>query len=418
VPTATPSFTQTSTLTATFTSTSLPTATLDPKCGRAGFVSDITVPDGTIINATEKFTKTWRFKNIGSCTWTTSYKFVFIGGDKMDALDSISLPNNVAPGETIDISITLTAPENPGTYKGNWSFEDNIGKQFGLGSSGTGQIWVQVKVVATPTNTPTVSPEFTQTITSTAEPTQEATREPTAVVPSNTRQVEILAYDFVSEICSAQWLISNVQQPCPGSGSEAQKFINLVTLPTLEDGTTLNNPAILIGPDNTNGSSQGIYPEFLVQDGDHFRAIASCEANSTTCSALFRVSYQDASNAIVDLWAVGEFYDQKYTQIDVDLSALAGQKIKFILDVTPLNTDPTNHVFWASPGIYREPLPTATSTITPTVTATITPIPTATVLPSPTVSPTPAPQTETETLTTFEKIQKFFTDIFKNIFGG
>jgi hypothetical protein len=228
--------------------------------------------------------------------------------------------------------------------------------------------------------------------------------------------LETLTYDFVSEICSAQWLSNNTLQPCPGSGSEAQNAISLVTLPTLEDGTTLNRPAIMISPSNTAGSLQGIYPDYLVQPGDHFRAIASCEANSIPCSALFRVSYQEGSNAVLDLWAVGEFYDLKYTQIDIDISALAGHKVKFILDVTPLNADPGNHVFWASPGIYREPLPTATPTIVPTATATITPVPTATLFPTPTS--TPRPQAEPESLSTFEKIQKFFSDLFKNLFGG
>lgn len=330
----------------------------------------------------------------------------------MEAIDSITLPNNVTPNETIDISIDLIAPATPSIYRGNWSFEDNTGKQFGLGSSGNGQIWVQVKVVLAPIASSTSSPIDESTQTST--PTNEPTSEPTSAIPFNASQTEILAYDFVSEICSAQWLTNNVQQPCPGSSSEAQNAISLVTLPTLEDGTTLNNPAILISPNN-NGPIQAIYPEYLVQPGDHFRAIASCESNSTTCSALFRVSYQDATNAIVDLWAVGEFYDQKYTQIDIDMGPLAGQKIKLILDVTSLNANPGNQVFWASPGIYREPLPTVTPTIVPTATATITPIPTATA--QPTATPTPMPQAQPEPQSMLEKIQKFFSDIFKNLSG-
>jgi hypothetical protein len=323
----------------------------------------------------------------------------------MDALDFIAIPKAVAPGETIDISIDLIAPTTPGIYKGVWSFQDNSGKQFGLGPSSNGQIWVQVEVVLEPTNTAVPLPLSTQT--------SEPIIEPTIAPP-----LETLTYDFVSEICSAQWLSNNVQQPCPGSSSEAQNIISLVTLPTLEDGATFNNPAIMIIPSNTQGSIQGIYPEYLVQPGDHFRAIASCEANSISCSALFRVSYQDGSNAITDLWAIGEFYDQKYTQIDIDISDLAGQKVKFILDVTPLNIDPGNHVFWASPGIYRKPLPTATPTIAPTATqtATITPSPTVTLMPSPT--PAPIPQTEIQPQPVLEQIWKFFEDLFKNLFGG
>ncbi len=334
----------------------------------------------------------------------------------MNAIKSITLPNNVAAGATIDISSDLTAPANAGTYRGNWSFEDGNGKRFGLGSSGNGQIWVQVKVILAPTHTPTLEPVSLQTATPTNEPISTLTVEPTITVPFSAAETKTLAYDFVSEICSAQWFSNSIQLPCPGSSNEAQNTISLVTLPTLEDGSTLNNPAIMISP--ANGSIQGIYPEYLVQPGDHFRAIASCEANSITCSALFRVSYQDASNAIVDLWAVGEFYDQKYTQIDVDLSAIAGQKVKFILDITPLNTDPGNHAFWALPGIYGEPLPTATPTTAPTATATITPIPTVTPQPSPTAAATPLPKTEPAPLSTFEKIQKFFVDIFKSILGG
>jgi hypothetical protein len=377
------------------------------------FVSDITIPDGTVVNSTEKFTKTWRFKNIGTCQWTTSYKFVFIGGDKLDAADSITLPSNVDPGQTIDISVDFTAPATPGAYKGNWSFEDNAGHKFGIGLLAKGQIWVQVKVVSAPTSTPTPLSKST----STNEPASNATIEPTVIIPLNTPALETLAFDMVSQICSAQWLNNSVQQPCPGPGSEAQNAVSLVTSPTLEDGVTLDSPAIMISPVKSNGSVRGIYPEYLVQPGDHFRAIAGCEANSLSCSALLRVNYQDASNAIVDLWAVGEFYDHKYTQIDIDLSALAGQKVKLILDITPLNTDPGNHVLLASPGIYRAlpptATPTATATIAPTATATTTPKPTATPLPSSTPMPTP----QTESPTWMEKIQKLLNDIFKS-FGG
>ena len=324
----------------------------------------------------------------------------------MDAVDFINLPRKVAPNETIDISIDLVAPAIPSKYKGVWLFEDNTtGRRFGLGKSSTGQIWVQVKVISAPTSTPAPLPEPTQTIIATNS-------QLLSIFPLRTQ-----VYDFASQICSAQWQSNIGAEPCTGSGGEAQGAIAFVTQPALEDGIILNNPAILINPTSQNGFVRGTYPEYLVQPGDHFQAIASCEVNATSCSALFRVSYQDSSNAIVDLWAVGEFYDQKYTKIDIDLGSLAGKKVKFILDVTPLNTDPNNRVFWASPGIYRESPPTSTPTIIPTATytTTVTPPPTVTPIPSPTS--TPAPQ-EKIPETTLEKIQKFFDDLFKNLFGG
>ncbi len=321
----------------------------------------------------------------------------------MGAPDSITLPHKVAPNETIDISINIAAPITPSKYKGVWSFEDNTGKRFGLGKSSTGQIWVQVKVISAPTSTLTPSLEPTPAILTTNSP------------PSTTSPFETQVYDFVSQICSAQWQSNIGAEPCPRSDSEAQGAITLITQPTLEDGVTLNNPAILINAGNVNGFVRGTYPEYLAQPGDHFRAIASCEANAISCSALFRVSYQDDSNAIVDLWAVGEFYDQKYTKIDIDLGSLAGKKVKFILDVTPLNADPNNRVFWASPSIYRELLPTTTPTSSPTATYTPTIAPPPTITPIPSSTSTPIPQ-ETNPGSTLEKIQKFFDDLFKSLF--
>jgi hypothetical protein len=372
------------------------------------------------VTTSEKFTKTWRFKNVGTCTWKTSYKFVFIGGDQMGAVDSIQLPSNVDPGQTIDISIDLTAPTLPGIYKGIWSFENTDGRKFGLGTSANGQIWVQVKVLSGPTPTPTVQSQPTQTSQATATTGPGAstpTAAPTTAVPLNTPSAEDFSYNMVSQACSAQWQSNKVQQPCPGPGNEAQG-IRLVQSPTLEDGTTVNIPAIMMYPGNANVETQGTYPEYQVQPGDHFRAIASCEMNSVSCSALLRVSYQDSSNNITDLWAVGEFYDQKHTKIDIDISALAGQKVKFILGVTPLNANPENHVLWIAPGIYHETPPTATPTVTPTTaptaTATRTPVPTAT--PQPTPLPGLTPQPGVKSLE--EKLQDFLGNIFKSIFGG
>jgi hypothetical protein len=320
----------------------------------------------------------------------------------MGAPDFISLPKIVTPGETIDISIQLTAPDSPGTYKGIWSFEDLNGKRFGSATASAGEIWVQVQVITAPTSTPTLTPLPTQTSTATLQPPYLGAS-------------EILAYDFIAQSCSAAWTMDDVTIPCPGSDVQAQTS---VTLPVLEDGTTSLYPALRVEPGKANGTIAGVYPDYLVQPGDHFRAIASCGLNVSTCSVLFRLSYQDASGLIADLWAVGEFYDQKNTAVNVDLSPLAGQTVRLILNVTALNGDTQNNAYWVSPGLYRIPLPTATATLTPTATSTETPTPTATETPGPTATATPVPQEKTEPPTLWESIQKFFDDLFKQLFGG
>jgi len=93
-----------------------PTNTPSP-CNNALFVSE-TVPDGTEYDVGENFTKTWRLKNVGTCTWNTNYKLVFISGNAMGGAASKNLTSSIAPGQTVSLSVSLTAPSSAGTHKG------------------------------------------------------------------------------------------------------------------------------------------------------------------------------------------------------------------------------------------------------------------------------------------------------------
>ena len=131
--------------------TETPKATLEPSatslpCDAIKFVKDVTIEDGTSMKPGETFTKTWRLKNEGSCTWTTSYAVVFDGGDSMGGPASQSLSKSVAPGEEIDISVNLTAPTTPKTYRGNWKLRNASGVIFGLEGSKNSPFYVEIKV--------------------------------------------------------------------------------------------------------------------------------------------------------------------------------------------------------------------------------------------------------------------------------
>jgi len=105
----------------------------------------VTIEDNTKIKINTQFTKTWRLKNTGSCAWTSGYQLVFDGGDQMSGPASQTLTNGtVAPGATLDVSVTLTAPASPGTYRGNWKIREPGGSLFGLS---TGPFWVQILAV-------------------------------------------------------------------------------------------------------------------------------------------------------------------------------------------------------------------------------------------------------------------------------
>jgi hypothetical protein len=104
-------------------------------CNRGFFIGDVTIPDGSQIVAGTPFLKTWRIRNVGTCTWTTAYSMVFVAGNLMGAPSTIIyLPSNVAPGQTADFSINMVAPSVPGHYRSYWRFRDAAGVQFGLGS--------------------------------------------------------------------------------------------------------------------------------------------------------------------------------------------------------------------------------------------------------------------------------------------
>jgi Ig-like domain from next to BRCA1 gene len=146
----------TNTLTPVPTNTPLPTVTNTPiPCNMAEFVTDVTVPDNTVMAPSQAFTKTWRLKNIGTCSWNSSYQLFFDHGDAMGVANTFAQPlttGTVSPGQAVDVSVNLTAPAVTGTYTGYWRFRDSSNIPFGLG--GAGSPWlVKIKVVATTTVT-------------------------------------------------------------------------------------------------------------------------------------------------------------------------------------------------------------------------------------------------------------------------
>lgn len=125
-----------------------PTATSIP-CDKVSFVKDVTVPDDTKMKPGSTFTKTWRLQNAGSCPWTSGYKIVFDHGDAMGGLKDVQLTTgSVAPGQTIDVSVNLTAPANVGTYQGFWKLRNPSGAIFGWGDKADSAFWVKIEVEA------------------------------------------------------------------------------------------------------------------------------------------------------------------------------------------------------------------------------------------------------------------------------
>jgi hypothetical protein len=155
------------------TSSPRPPATNTPiPCNWAAFVDDVTYADGTEVVAGTTFTKTWRLRNIGTCSWTSGYSLIYNSGDRMSAPDSTSVTGGtVAPGATVDVSVNLTAPDSPGTYQGNFMLRSPDNIVFGIGGSASSYFWVKIEVIPADTATPTVTSTPTSTLTPTSTPT-------------------------------------------------------------------------------------------------------------------------------------------------------------------------------------------------------------------------------------------------------
>jgi hypothetical protein len=110
------------------------------------FTADITVPDETVIEAGETFTKTWELLNNGSCTWGSGYSLVFTAGEQMGSPDTQPLGQTVEPNETIELSVTLVAPTEPGNYRGEWKLRSANGVLFGIGVEADDPFWIQITV--------------------------------------------------------------------------------------------------------------------------------------------------------------------------------------------------------------------------------------------------------------------------------
>jgi hypothetical protein len=110
------------------------TAATARACNQAEFVSE-TVPDGTDFNFNESFTKSWTFKNTGTCTWNTNYKLIYASGNQMGGPAAVNLTQSVAPDGTVTVSVPLKAPGTEGTFSGSWSLQAEDGSVFFSGNT-------------------------------------------------------------------------------------------------------------------------------------------------------------------------------------------------------------------------------------------------------------------------------------------
>ena len=268
----------------------------------------------------------------------------------------------------MDISVSLTAPNNLGGYAGYWKLRNAGGVPFGIGPWAQDPFWVNIKVLAPISGT----------------------------------------YDIASHYCDLEWSSGAGILPCPGASGDSDGFVQHIDNPRLQDRNTYHDEALLTNPRMVNnGYIRGKLPPYKVKDGDYFSATLGCQYRHENCQVHFRLDYQINNGSItnVDVWDLN--YNDDPLVIEDDLSSLAGKSVNFILTVYEDGSPSDDRAIWlhprlvrpvqtATPSLTRTPTDTRTPTRTRTPTSTRTPTKTRTPTLTPSLTPTP---TDTPTLT-------------------
>jgi len=79
----------------------------------------------------QTFTLNWKVKNTGSSTWLQdSVSLNYVSGEQFTGVTVVSLPKTVASGNSITLSINMTAPSRVGDYTTNWTLVAGGGQTF------------------------------------------------------------------------------------------------------------------------------------------------------------------------------------------------------------------------------------------------------------------------------------------------
>lgn len=132
-----------------------PTATPGGSAGSctyaAAFEGVETIPDGTIYPFGKQFTKTWRVKNTGTCTWTDSVSLIWVYSetDGQESSETMGAPGvmavvteNVPPNGYLEVKVDFTVPSKVGTYKLYYKFRSS-NAIFGV--NGNGNLWLEIE---------------------------------------------------------------------------------------------------------------------------------------------------------------------------------------------------------------------------------------------------------------------------------
>jgi hypothetical protein len=272
----------------------------------------VTIPDGTTYSPGASFTKTWRLKNAGNCAWS-GYSLAFESGDQMNGASPTTL-GAVTPGQEVDVSVTLTAPATPGSYRGYWGIRNASGGFIPvLGGTQGKTFFVDIKVVASSSG-----------------------------------------LDLHTRAKDASWLGSGGAIVFGGPDTDTNGFAMYKNSQKLEDGS-ISAKILEVHPQWVNdGKMSGLYPGYAVVAGEHFKSqvgfLALSDGSCGAGNAKFQLNYKDAG-VLKPLGEWMESCDGTLRNIDIDLSTLAAKTVQFELAVLANGSAGQDWAVWVSPRV-------------------------------------------------------------------
>ncbi len=298
-------------------------------CDQIRFVKDVTIPDEMDLEPGESFTKTWRLENAGSCPWTIGYLLYFDSGDLMGGPTSQDLTSEtILPGETIDVSVDLVAPDETGSYQGYWKLRNVKGEGFGIGAYSK-PFWVKINVV----EGAGMMFDFN-------------TQADEAAWGSGTTPVDYI--DLGGEIL-------NFDDP----GAPGDPYVALLDQQFLEGGRISGVLLAAYPPQGEDKYIIGRFPNYKVNGGDLLFGRVGLTTNSNGKCGKGNVTYRivlmmggDPATRTT-LWEWDEVCDSKMKSFEIDLDDYAGETVQFFLVVISNNNSDDNLAVWDSLSIHR-----------------------------------------------------------------
>lgn len=286
-------------------------ASATPVCDQAQFVKDINIPDGSQLSPGAAFTKTWRLRNAGVCTWS-GYSLVFDSGDSMGG--TAEAIGSVSPGQEVDVSVNFTAPTSSGSYRSYWRIRNSSGVLIPvLGGTQGKSFFVDIKV-----------------------------------------SVASSGFDMHTRATDANWVSSAGTLSFGGPDTDSNGFAMYRNGQKLEDGTSPSKVLEMHPQWVDNGVITGLYPAYTVVSGEHFTAkIGFLAKNDGTCGAgdaKFQLNYKE-SGVLKPLGEWAKTCDGSLDIIDVNLSSIAGKTVQFALAVMANGPAGQDWAVWVSPQV-------------------------------------------------------------------